>query len=99
MSAKIKDFVGVSAHPTVVRFEHLDADDSEWLVESYYETPEVGNHFTSLRRTFANPTGCGVFVVGQYGCGKSHFLAVLIAALREGRFVPTGWVCWLLFSE
>ncbi len=83
---KIRDHVEVIAQPTVVRLEHLDAPDSAWITESYYVTEETASHLKSLRVLLSKDSGCGVFLVGHYGSGKSHFLAYLTQLLRAGDF-------------
>jgi hypothetical protein len=84
----IRDHVEVIAQPTVVRLEHLQAPDSAWITDSYYITEETERHFDSLRVLFSKDTGCGVFLIGHYGCGKSHFLAYLAQQLQAGSFAP-----------
>ncbi len=85
---KIRDHVEVIAQPTVVRLEHLQAPDSAWITEGYCITEETDNHFKSLRTLLSKDTGCGVFLIGHYGSGKSHFLAYLTRQLQAGVFVP-----------
>ena len=83
----IRDRVDVKAHPTVVRLDDLDSADAKWIAESFLLTPEVGNHLKVLRQLFKKGEGCGIFLIGHYGCGKSHFLAYLIQQLRGQSFV------------
>lgn len=79
----LRDVVDVKSHPTVVRLDHLDAADATWISSNYYLTDEVRRHLASLQTALAEPTGCGAFVVGQYGSGKSHLLAYVAQQLRE----------------
>ena len=83
---KIRDHVEVIGQPTVVRLEHLDAADAGWISEGYYITEETGRHFKALRSLFSRDSGCGAFLIGHYGSGKSHFLAYLVQQLRAGSF-------------
>ncbi len=85
----VRDVVGVRPHPTVVRLEDLEGRDPGWISETYCITGEVRGHLDALRRVFERPGGCGIFLVGQYGCGKSHFLAYVTQKLRDGSLVPT----------
>ncbi len=85
---KIRDHVEVIAQPTVVRLEHLDLPDSAWITDSYHITEVTAGHFKALRVLFSKDTGCGVFLIGHYGSGKSHFLAYLTQQLHAGAFAP-----------
>lgn len=84
---KIRDLVEVIPQPTVVRFEHLQGENSGWISDSYYITEETENHFKALKVLLSKGKGAGVFLIGHYGSGKSHFLAYLAQQLQSGRFV------------
>ena len=86
-NARIGDYVEVRAHPTVVRLEDLDAPDSGWLSESFVLTEEVRNHLNALTGVLAKDAGCGVFLIGHYGAGKSHLLTYLVQHIRAGDLV------------
>ena len=85
--ATIGDCVEVRPHPTVVRLDDIDSEDSGWLTDSFMVTPEVDSHLRALRQLIKRDTGCGIFLIGHYGCGKSHFLAYLIQQLKAGVFL------------
>lgn len=87
---KIRDHVDVIAQPAVVRLEHLNAPDAAWVSRSYYVTEETGRHFKALKALFSRENGCGAFLIGHYGSGKSHFLAYLVQQLRAGAFGKRG---------
>jgi hypothetical protein len=82
-SSRIKDYVHARRHPTVVRLQDLEDDAAAgWLTESFLLTREVRNHLRAITRLLRRNTGSGVFIVGHYGSGKSHFLAYLALQLR-----------------
>jgi hypothetical protein len=83
---KIRDRVDVLPHPTVVRLDHLEGDKPHWISDSYYITDDTARHFEALRTLFSKDSGCGVFLIGHYGSGKSHFLAYLTQQLRNQTF-------------
>lgn len=83
-NASIRDYVQVRPHPTVVRLQDLEAADARWLSESFLLTREVREHLQALGRLLARDSGSGVFLIGHYGSGKSHFLAYLTQQLRSG---------------
>lgn len=55
-----------------------------WIRDAYYLTDEAKRHLDALRSAFGGDTGIGAFLVGQYGAGKSHFLAYLTQELQAG---------------
>lgn len=83
----IKDLVSVRDHPTVIRLEHLQQGDASWISHSYYRTTEVKNHLLILQRVLEKEHGCGLFLIGHYGSGKSHFLAYLSQQIQQNKFI------------
>lgn len=83
---KIREHVDVAPHPAVVRLEHLRSEKAQWISDSYYVTDETARHLEALRILFSKDSGCGVFLIGHYGSGKSHFLAYLTQQLRSKTF-------------
>jgi hypothetical protein len=81
---RIRDYVEVRRHPTVVRLQDLDGSGCAWLEETFVLTTEVQSHLAAVARLLGRGTGSGVFVIGQYGSGKSHLLAYLTLRLRTG---------------
>ena len=69
-----------------MRLEHLQAEDARWISDSYYVTEEIEAHLSALRTLFARDEGCGIFLIGHYGSGKSHFLAYLAQQLHSKTF-------------
>jgi hypothetical protein len=86
----IRDVVTVREHPTVVRLDALFSPESEWIEESYCITEDVRAHIAGLKAAFAEPKGKGIFLIGQYGSGKSHLLAWVITKLSKQEFIPDG---------
>ena len=71
---KISDHVQVNAQPTVVRLDQLQGPDADWISDSFFITEETENHLKSLTVLLSKAAGCGIFFIGHYGSGKSHFL-------------------------
>ncbi len=74
----------------MVRLDHLAADDHGWITSAYHLTREIRAHLESLERSLLAPSGTGLFVIGPYGSGKSHFLAYVVEALRTGTLAAGG---------
>jgi len=85
---KIKDYVDVRRHPTVVRLQDLNAGDPRWLTQSFLLTSEVESHLRALSHLLGAESGSGAFLIGHYGSGKSHFLAYLALQLRSDNLLP-----------
>ncbi|MCP4406493.1 MAG: hypothetical protein GY807_01770 [Gammaproteobacteria bacterium] len=86
--SSIREVVNVRAHPTVVRLQDLEKDNARWLSDSFLITPEIKNHLQILKRVFRQKSGGGIFLIGHYGSGKSHFLAYLTQQLRDSSLLP-----------
>src|SRR5688500_13418880 len=84
----IREHVDVVDQPTVVRLDHLEEDGAGWITENFYLTAEIRRHLDALRVLLENPAGSGVFLIGHYGSGKSHFLAYLTQQLRAAGSGP-----------
>jgi hypothetical protein len=84
----IREYVDVTPHPTVVRLDHLHDRDAQWISASYYITAESSRHLEALHRLLSKDSGCGVFLIGHYGSGKSHFLAFLTQQLGSKPGTP-----------
>lgn len=82
--ATIRDLVGARSQPTVVRLE--ESLEAAWIRESYHVTADIQRHVGALRDRFALDAGCGAFLIGPYGSGKSHFLAWVAQQVRAGAF-------------
>lgn len=85
---KISERIRVLSQPTVVRLEQLKAGDNRWIVESFFQTPDIKSHLASFQYLLAQAHGAGVFLIGAYGSGKSHFLAYLANAAAQREKAP-----------
>jgi len=53
----------------------LQSDTASWISDSYFVTDDVKNHLHALNTALGKETGTGIFLIGHFGSGKSHFLA------------------------
>ncbi len=79
----ISDYVSVPRHPTVVQLDDLDSDQSQWIRDSFFITEDIQKHRHALAVALSKSTGVGIFLIGHYGSGKSHFLAYIIQEHRH----------------
>ncbi|MFH1177732.1 MAG: DUF6079 family protein [Acidobacteriota bacterium] len=85
---RIGDLIDVRRRPIVVRLDDLNTPGAGWISEAFFLTAELQGHLAALRHALAQPTGCGMFLIGHYGAGKSHFLAYLTQQLAAGAWLP-----------
>ncbi|MBI4818172.1 MAG: hypothetical protein HY791_18055 [Deltaproteobacteria bacterium] len=86
----IRDFVDVRPHKTVIQLESVRSPDADWISQTYHQTREVRGHLELLAKILARPEGRGLFLLGQYGSGKSHFLAYVVQQIERGLLGPKG---------
>lgn len=79
----IGDLIEVPEVRTVIRLEE-GRTRSEEISRSFVFTAEVASHVSVLADSLLQERGRGFFLQGDFGSGKSHFLAVLTAWLNAG---------------
>ncbi|MFW5785109.1 MAG: DUF6079 family protein [Chitinispirillaceae bacterium] len=79
-NCRIGDLIEVPAVQTVVRLESGKESSGE-IVGSFVFTSDVDSHIHVFTRSLLKGTGQGYFLQGDFGSGKSHFLAALSAWL------------------
>jgi hypothetical protein len=81
---KIKDLVSLPEIRTVVQLRDVhDPDESSRLVEHFVLTDEVRRGLQIILQAVVRGSGCGCFLKGHYGSGKSHFLSYLSLVLSH----------------
>ncbi len=79
---RIGDLIEVPPVQTVIRLEE-GRTRSESIAESFVFTAEVSTHFSVLADALVKDQGRGFFLQGDFGSGKSHFLAALSTWLSD----------------
>ena len=79
---RIGDLIEVPPVQTVIRLEE-GRTRSESISKSFVFTTEVTSHFAVLADSLLKDHGRGFFLQGDFGSGKSHFLATLTAWLED----------------
>ncbi|MEA3436645.1 MAG: DUF6079 family protein [Thermodesulfobacteriota bacterium] len=90
-SLKIRDLIEVPQVQTVIRLEE-GRTHSESILSSFVLTSDVASHFEVIADALLKNTGRGFFLQGDFGSGKSHFLATLTAWLagNQGSQILSG---------
>ena len=79
----IGDLIDVPQVQTVIRLEQ-SISEADNIVNSFVFTADVDTHFQVLSQSFL-AARAGLFSSGDFGSGKSHFLAALAAWFSSPR--------------
>ena len=82
MIRRIGDLIDVPPVQTVIRLDEGSARSRE-ITSSFVCTADVAGHLTVLAGALQRASGTGFFLEGDFGSGKSHFLAAVSAWLDE----------------
>ncbi len=84
MEKYIKDLIELPEVKTVIQLSDLERPDlRQKLSESFILTEDVSLALTSCLEAMVSGRGKGIFLQGNFGAGKSHFLTVLSLLLSE----------------
>ncbi|MBN2440354.1 MAG: hypothetical protein JXJ04_03385 [Spirochaetales bacterium] len=84
----IGDLIDVPPVQTVIRLEQGKTNPEE-IANSFVFTQEVISHFTVIMESIVKKKGGGYFLQGDFGSGKSHFLACLYTTLEFGKTISS----------
>lgn len=74
----LKDIIDVPEVKTVIQLSDIcDQDLKTKLAESFVLTSEVYSNLKTVVEMIRNGDGVGVFLEGNFGSGKSHFLTIM----------------------
>ncbi|MFH1897659.1 MAG: DUF6079 family protein [Candidatus Desantisbacteria bacterium] len=82
---KIHDLIHVPSIKTVIQLVCAEATDKQQLMETlntFVITEETSHNLRVVLQSIAEGNGCGIFLQGHYGTGKSHFLSFLSILLE-----------------
>ncbi|MFQ5739563.1 MAG: DUF6079 family protein [Acidobacteriota bacterium] len=84
---KVRDLISLPAIKTVVQLRDIyDPVERSRLVRHFVLTEEATLGLRVILEHLIRRQGCGFFLKGHYGSGKSHFLAFLSLILSEKEF-------------
>lgn len=78
----VRDLIRVPVVETVIRLT-ADRGKAAQLLRSFVVTSEVERHLDVLAGVLGRETGTGCFLRGDFGSGKSHFLAAIAGWLNQ----------------
>ncbi len=78
----LNDIIEVAEVKLVIELDDADRHPAE-LRSSFVMTAEAEAGLNSILKSIDEYKGCGVFLRGHFGSGKSHFLAFLYLLLRD----------------
>jgi hypothetical protein len=84
MAERLRDIIDIPDIKPVIELDDADTIPDS-IVSSFVLTREVEEGLRVILARINARKGCGVFLKGNYGSGKSHFLSYLFLLLKEGR--------------
>lgn len=84
MAEKLSDIIDIPEIKPVIELDDADTIPGE-IASSFVLTREVEEGLKTIVARINSLKGCGVFLKGNYGSGKSHFLSYLFLQLKEGK--------------
>ena len=82
MADKLRDIIDIPEIKPVIELDDADTNPSA-ITSSFVLTREVEEGLRIILTRIDARKGCGVFLKGNYGSGKSHFLSYLFLLLKE----------------
>jgi hypothetical protein len=84
MAERLRDIIDIPEIKPVIELDDADTIPNA-ITSSFVLTREVEEGLRIILTRINARKGCGVFLKGNYGSGKSHFLSYLFLLLKEGR--------------
>jgi hypothetical protein len=84
MEKLIRDILRVDDFKLVIELDDAD-HQPENIIGSFILTKDILASLKIIAERLITPEGCGIFIKGNYGSGKSHFLSYLYLWLRSGQ--------------
>lgn len=81
MTTKLRDIIEIPEVKLVIELDDADKDPSG-ITSSFVFTGEIQDSLDAILNRINKGQGCGVFIKGNYGSGKSHFLSYLYLLLK-----------------
>ncbi len=79
---KLRDIVALSNVKLVIELDDAEKDP-DGILRSFVITSDVEKGLRSILESMDSLKGCGSFIKGNFGSGKSHFLSFLYLLLRD----------------
>jgi len=85
MAEKIRDILNIPDIKLVIELDDAERD-SVGIMSSFILTEEVKQGLNAILKRINDNKGCGIFIKGNFGSGKSHFLSYLYLLLKHKDF-------------
>jgi len=83
MEQKLKELVELPQVKLVIDLDDIKRDP-HGIISSFVLTGEVDESLCIILKRINEKKGCGIFLKGNFGSGKSHFLSYLSLILQYG---------------
>lgn len=81
-NVKIRDIIDLSKVKLVIELDDTEKDP-EGILSSFILTEEAERGIRGILQRIEEGRGCGSFIKGNFGSGKSHFLSFLYLLLKD----------------
>ncbi len=81
---RLADIIELQEVKLVIDLDDVESDP-EGIVNCFVLTEEIERGLRAILKDIEAQKGCGVFIKGNFGSGKSHFLSFLYLLLRDKR--------------
>lgn len=82
MAERLRDIIEIPEVKLVIELDDADNDPSG-ITSSFIITNEIRHSVDAVLNRIDTEQGCGIFIKGNYGSGKSHFLSYLYLYLKN----------------
>ncbi len=82
MAEKLRDIIEVPEIKIVIELDDAD-NDPEGIISNFVVTDDVEDCLRIILNRIQDSKGCGIFIKGGFGSGKSHFLSYLYLLLKN----------------
>ena len=83
MAEILRDIIDIPDVKLVIELDDAD-NDPEGITTTFVFTGEIRDSIDIILKRISRKEGCGTFVKGNFGSGKSHFLSYLFLLLKNG---------------
>ncbi|MEK6558236.1 MAG: DUF6079 family protein, partial [Candidatus Margulisiibacteriota bacterium] len=77
---QLRDIIELSPVKLVIELDDADRNPAE-ITSSFIPTPDVVDGLRVILGKIKQATGCGIFIKGNFGSGKSHLLSYIYILL------------------
>ncbi len=90
LETTLKDLIEIPEVKLVIELDDAERSPQE-IISTLVFTDEINEGLKTILSRLNQTCGCGIFIKGNFGCGKSHFLSylyLLLTAQTDNKDIP-----------